>query len=113
MALSADDQAYFRAELGTSWEEIDPDVESRMLRLQDRSLVVAEVRKERYADLLNAPASFTVVGEYSQDNRANMDAIKAQLGASTDVRIVSSARKRVALDTEEMFVRGQAAGSGR
>lgn len=85
----------------------DDDLQTIYDRTGSLTETVREVLETRRADLIADPASYAITGEYSQDTRANIDAINkllAQLGDldSEDtgddgqfVRIIPPARTRI------------------
>ena len=77
MALLTDDQlALARVELGTDMDE--DDLQERYDRLGDLTAAIAEVLRQRLADLLAAPASFNTP-DYSQTTTENIKALTAQI----------------------------------
>lgn len=124
MSLTPDQDAYFRARLGSGYDDFD--VEQRLLRnggVGFEPLVVVEVLQERLATMVASPLSFTIVGDYSENRADNVKLLQAQLvdareeaaviGVSLEtVRIVQPdifGRER-ALDTEEFLSRGRLTG---
>lgn len=77
MALTLEQSAYFRSQLGTTIDE--PDLESRLSRLGDEESVAREVLDQRLADLLAKPAQFAVPGEYSENRGENIKALQSKL----------------------------------
>lgn len=77
MALTDEQLAYYRTQLGTVLDVVD--LETRYTRLGDDAAVAGEVLQQRLADLLAAPSSFAIPGEYSQSTTENIKAIRAQL----------------------------------
>lgn len=76
MALTVDEIAYLKSRLGSGIDLVD--LAERVLRLPSLDAVVVEVLDQRVADLLAKPASFSVSGEYSQDQSSNIKALQAQ-----------------------------------
>lgn len=122
MALTPDQDAYFRARLGSGYD--DSDAEERLTRLGGEGYepaVVVEVLTQRLADRGTKPDSYTVVGEYSETWAQTMALTQKQLvdaraeaaEAGLDVSgyvvtIVQPERfavRTTALDTEEFMVR--------
>lgn len=123
MALTADQDAYFRLKLGSGYD--DSDAEERLLRLGGAGYeagVVVEVLEQRLSDLSVKPASFTVVGEYSENRAENIKLTQQQLvdareeaaseGLDVDGAVVIQQAAlfdtpQRALDTEEFLARGR------
>lgn len=128
MALDTDQDAYFKERLGSGYDDFD--AEERLIRLGGagfESGVVVEVLNQRLADLSVRPASFTVVGEYSEDRSKNIALVQEQLVTAqneaaaagvgvADVAIQQAAifdYTKTALDTEEFMARGGRLSGGR
>lgn len=77
MALTTDQEVFFRRKLGTNTDLTD--AETRYLRLGSEWLVVVEVLEERMATLVATPASFSIPGEYSQDTKENIRILERAL----------------------------------
>lgn len=77
MALSTDQLAYLRSELGTNTPPTDADLEAAFGRLGTLEAVAAEIVRTRLATMLSNPTSFSVEG-YSQSYGANIDALTKQ-----------------------------------
>lgn len=78
MALTAQQRAYFRSQLGTTLDEVD--LEARLVRLEyDEAAAAREVLDQRLADLLTKPASFSVPGEYSESRAENIKALQEKV----------------------------------
>lgn len=79
MALDPEQLAEVRDEIGT----VEPPSDSDLDDIHDRKGglvgVVRAVWAQRLADLLASPASFSVSGEYSENNSANIDGIQKRL----------------------------------
>lgn len=76
-ALTEDQLALARVELGTELNE--DDLQERYDRLgNDLPLAIVEVLRQRLADLLAAPASFSTP-DYSQTTTENIKALVAQI----------------------------------
>lgn len=86
--LEPEDLVWVRNQIGDTTPPTDADLHGRYDIVGDRVLVVKEVLDRRLANLLSDPASFSVPGEYSQDVRDNIAALKAklsELGGSSGV----------------------------
>lgn len=81
MALTEDQLAYLRSEVGVD-DPTDDVLEDAYTRLDSVEEVAAEVLRTRLANLLAAPASFSVEG-YSENNAANITALQKQLDRLT------------------------------
>lgn len=87
MAFTEEDLAYLRKWLGSTVNEdtnpaVVEDLEARYDRLDSLPAVVAEVLRQRLADLAdweNNPAQYAISGEYSQDIGGNIDFLKSLL----------------------------------
>lgn len=80
MALTADQRAYFRSQLGSTIDEVD--LEERLVRLGTVELAAGEALRQMVADLVvGKPASFSVPGEYSEDRSANLRMMTARADA--------------------------------
>lgn len=87
MGLTADQLSVLRAELGDIEPPDDGDLDDLFLQYGGLVGVVRHVWRQRLANLLTAPASFSVPGEYSQSVAANITAIErrlAELAGSSD-----------------------------
>ena len=123
MALTPDQDAYFRQKLGSGYDDFD--AETRLTRLGGAGQepgVVVEVLTQRLTDLGTKPDSYTVVGEYSESWGSTIKLLQAQLVDARDeataaglevsgegVYIQPPERVTVstaALDTEEFLARG-------
>lgn len=128
MALTPDQDAYFRSKLGSGYDSYD--AEQRLIRLGGTGYepgVVVEVLEQRLADLAIKPDSYTVVGEYSETWSQTQKLVQAQLVAAQEeaaeagidaggslVTIQQPARydwPDRALDTEEFLARGYGTGT--
>lgn len=78
MALTTDDLHWLRTKVGTT-SPTDDDLNARYARLGDVPAVAREVLEERYADLIAAPESFSVSGEYSQSTAEQMKQLRAAI----------------------------------
>lgn len=87
---------YLRTKVGTD-APTDDELQEAFDRLDDVDSVAREALEIRLADLLAAPESFSVSGEYSQSTGRNIDGIKAtlatlggisELGSGGTVRII-------------------------
>lgn len=79
MLLTLPEEKYLRTKVGSA---VDLAVlQESFDRLGDLDAVAREILETRLADLLADPASFTVVGEYSQDVSANIKSIQETLGS--------------------------------
>ena len=81
-------------QLGTDADEIE--MQERYDRNNDVNQVMLEMLQRRLADMVAAPACFSVSGEYTQSTGANIDAITAkisQIGSSLGV--IASGRVRI------------------
>lgn len=76
MALTDDQVAYYKANLGSTIDEVD--LEARYTRLGDDRLVAAEVLDQRVADALLKPLSFTIPGDYAEDRSKNIELMAAK-----------------------------------
>lgn len=79
MALTDDELAWVRSEIGSADPPSDADLHTIHDRVDDAALVVGEVLTTRLADLLSKPAQFTVPGEYGQDVSSNIAGLQEQL----------------------------------
>lgn len=82
MALTEDQIIEIRRSVGN---QPDDDVLNDIYaRTNDVDELVLEVLEIRWADAANPalPANFAIPGEYSQDTRANIEALKAQVAAA-------------------------------
>src|SRR4051794_24163475 len=79
--LDPEDLVWVRNQIGDKTPPTDTELHGRYDVPGDRLLVVKEVLDRRLSNLLADPASFSVSGEYSQDTRTNVDALKAKLDA--------------------------------
>ena len=79
MALDAGQVAYVDGYLGADgWDQ--SDMESRVARTGSLALAVREVLAARRAELLASPAAFTIPGELSINNTANLEGLDELLG---------------------------------
>jgi hypothetical protein len=101
MALTTEELAYLRSELGTDIDQVD--LQERHDRLGNVQAVAAEVVRERLATVINAPTSFTIPGAYSESRSdATVKALQDQAarladaltGGSTTGRVVRRDRVR-------------------
>lgn len=79
MALTIDELAYFKAQLGSTVNAAD--LEERLIRLGTKEKAAVEALDQKVADLLAKPASFSVPGEYTEDRSANIKALTTQADA--------------------------------
>lgn len=79
MALSTDQYVYIRRQTGST--PSDSDLNVIYTRVGNVDVLVLEVLETRYANLLATPASFTVVGDYSQSTGENLKALAAKIKA--------------------------------
>lgn len=79
MALTLDELALVRAEVGDTVPPSDDDLDEIHDRRGGLVGVVREVWSKRLADLLASPASFTVSGEYGQNVASNILGIQQRL----------------------------------
>ena len=79
MPLTEQELAWIRSKVGDDPDEID--LEDRYTRLGDVTEVVREVLSGRLANLLAAPASITIPGEYAQNTAANIKGLQEELAA--------------------------------
>lgn len=77
MALTVDQLAYLRSELGTATPPTDDDLAASYGRLGSLEAVALEVIRGRLATMLANPTSFAVEG-YSQSTGTNVDALAKQ-----------------------------------
>lgn len=77
MALTPDETAFARAELGADVNLAD--VETRRNRSGSLAVAVLEVLRERLAALRSSPASVSLPGGLSVNNTANIAALEKQL----------------------------------
>jgi hypothetical protein len=82
MALTPEQVAYFKSQLGSTIDQVD--LEERLLRLGTQEQAAAEAIEQMIADLLAKPASFSVPGEYSEDRSANIKALTEKAGEIRD-----------------------------
>lgn len=76
MAFMTDaDLAYLRSELGAAPDE-DTLIEA-FDRLGNAPAVALDVLRGRLSELVSGPASFSISGEYSESNEANIRALQA------------------------------------
>lgn len=75
--LTADELAVVRSYVGSEPADVDlEDIHDRVLTVK---AVVEEILRRRLADLLAAPASFTVPGGYSQSTAENIRSLSESL----------------------------------
>ncbi len=79
MALSSDQLASIRDEIGTAEPPTTADLDVIYDRVSGLVGVVRAVWAQRLANLLAEPATFSVSGEYSQSTSANIEAIRKRL----------------------------------
>jgi hypothetical protein len=79
VALTPDELAAVRAEIGAVTPPTDADLDAIHDRLGSPVAVVREVLSKRLADRLAAPQSFSIPGDYSES--WNIDALQKQLAA--------------------------------
>ncbi len=79
MALSSDQLATIRDEIGTAATPTDADLDVIHDRVSGLVGVVRAVWAQRLANMLAEPATFSVSGEYSQSVAANIEAIRKRL----------------------------------
>lgn len=79
MALTLDELAAVRAEIGDTVPPSDDDLDEIHDRRGGLVGVVREVWAKRLAEYLASPASFTVSGEYAQSVAANIQGIQKRL----------------------------------
>lgn len=80
MALSPDQLAVVREEIGTTEPPSDVDLDDIHDRVGGVVGVVRSVLKSAFADLvLGLPAQFNVSGQYGQNTGTNIDAIRKRL----------------------------------
>jgi hypothetical protein len=79
VALTADQIALLRAELGVAEPPSDSDLDDIYLLRGGLVGVARHVWAGRLADFLAVPGAFTVVGDYSQSTAANITAIRQRL----------------------------------
>lgn len=77
MAITADDLAVIRSHVGSTPN--DADLTARWERLGTVEKVALEVLRGRLADLLAAPASLRVDGDYSESWGKNIDALRVKV----------------------------------
>lgn len=124
MALTTEQQVFFRRKLGSNVDLAD--AETRLTRLSDEWLVVVEVLEERLSTLVATPASFSIPGDYSQDTRDNIRLVEraladaraeAEAGEDIDENLVYVQSpfddSPVFLDTESAAVRRYGRPDGR
>lgn len=76
--LTLEQEKYLRTKV---WSAVELSVlQESYDRHGDLDAVAREILETRLADLLADPASFNVVGEYSQDTRTNIENIQTVLG---------------------------------
>lgn len=76
MALTTEQVAYFRSQLGSTIDVVD--LEERLLRLGTQEQAVVEAMDQMIADQLAKPLNFTVPGEYGEDRSNNLKLLAAQ-----------------------------------
>jgi hypothetical protein len=95
VALTESQLIQIRRQVGSKPD--DAALQSIYDRTADVDELVLEVLETRLADLVSAPAQFTVVGEYGQDTGKNIEALRAAVGtlggAGSRVRIISPLAK--------------------
>lgn len=95
MALTQDQLIQIRRKIGTAPD--DAALDAIYDRVGDLDELVLEVLEIRLADMMRAPSSFAVPGEYSQSTSENIRALErdiAALGGPTGlVRIVPAASR--------------------
>lgn len=77
MALTAAETAYLQSELGSGVDLADMQV--RYDRLGSAKAVALEVIRQRLADALQAPTSFSIPGVYQETTTGNVSALQEQL----------------------------------
>lgn len=77
MALNAAQLAAIRAEVGSTPD--DATLQLIFDRTANLGAVAVEVISMRLSDLLASPATFTIIGDYSQSNETNIAGLRSQL----------------------------------
>lgn len=87
--LTADELALIRDEIGDTEPPYDEDIQDVYDRMGDSlTKTVLQILKKRLATLLSGGAfSFTVVGEYSENRSANVQALERQISRITGTGI--------------------------
>lgn len=106
VVLSADDLNWIHDRVGDTPDDAALALVAARTDITTREAVVREVLSRRLANMLAAPASFTIPGEYGQNNSANITALQAQLDQVGGIGDGSSSLPTVnVVDPEDMRVR--------
>lgn len=81
MALTTDELATIRAEIGDATPPTDVTLDAIFVRVESVAGVVREVLSKRLADLLARPTSFTIPGDYSESRAGQIEALQKKLAA--------------------------------
>lgn len=79
MALTADELIYIRSEIGTQEPPDDLELEDSYERHGSVYAVIAEVFRQRIAELLAKPTQFTIPGDYSENTSENLKTLRDRL----------------------------------
>lgn len=79
MEATEEQIAAIRIEIGSAEPPTDDDLYETFDRLGDVKAVATEVLRARLGELLSGPAQFSVSGQYSENNTANIEALRQQV----------------------------------